>query len=72
VAALGPVTEEMTLQCAQYVVTDREDESLYLVGSEEGGDKVGLAVRDIVYLSKGANAGVKAATSTRCSTPPTR
>ena len=60
VAALGPVTEEMTLQCAQYVVTDREDESLYLVGSEEGGDKVGLAERDIVYLSKGANAGVKA------------
>ena len=60
VAALGPVTEEMTLQCAHYVVTAREDESLYLVGSEEGGDKVGLAERDIVYLSKGANAGVKA------------
>jgi hypothetical protein len=60
VAALGPVTEELTLQCAQYVLTDREDESLYVLGSEEGGDKVGLAVRDIVYLSKGANAGVKA------------
>jgi hypothetical protein len=56
---LGPVTEEMTLQCAQYVVDDREDESLYLLGSELGGDKVALADRDIVYLSKGSNAGVK-------------
>jgi hypothetical protein len=59
-AALGPVTEEMSLQCAQYVISGREDESLYLLGSEEGGDKVALAERDIVYLSKGSNAGVKA------------
>ncbi|HUL78264.1 MAG TPA: LysM peptidoglycan-binding domain-containing protein [Vicinamibacteria bacterium] len=59
-AALGPVTEEMTLQCAQYVVSNREDESLFLLGSEEGADKIGLAERDIVYLSKGSNAGVKA------------
>jgi hypothetical protein len=56
---LGPVTEEMTLQCAQYVVDEREDESLYLLGSEQGSDKVALAERDIVYLSKGSNAGVK-------------
>lgn len=59
-AALGPVTEEMTLQCAQYVVSDREDEGLYLLGSEEGRDKVALSERDIVYLNKGSNAGVKA------------
>jgi hypothetical protein len=59
-AALGPVTEEMTLQCAQHVLTDRDDEGLYLVGSEEGKDKVALAERDIVYLNKGSNAGVKA------------
>jgi len=59
-ASLGPVTEEMALQCAQYVVQDREDESLYLVGSEQGGDKVALSERDIVYLNKGSNAGVKA------------
>ena len=58
-AALGPVTEEMALQCAQYVVSDKEDESLYLLGSELGGDKNGLAERDIVYLNKGSNAGVK-------------
>ena len=56
---LGPVTEEMTLQCAQYVVDDREDESLYLLGSEQGADKLALSERDIVYLSKGSNAGVK-------------
>ena len=59
-ASLGPVTEEMALQCAQYVVPQREDESLYLVGSEQGGDKVALSERDIVYLNKGSNAGVKA------------
>jgi hypothetical protein len=59
-AALGPVTEETALQCAMYVVTEKEDDSLYVIGSEQGGDKVALAERDIVYLSKGSNAGVKA------------
>ncbi len=59
-AALGPVTEELSLQCAHYVLQDREDESLYLLGSEHGGDKGGLSERDIVYLNKGSNAGVKA------------
>jgi hypothetical protein len=59
-AALGPVTEELSLQCAHYVVGDREDESLVVVGSEEGDDKFSLADRDLVYLNKGSNAGVKA------------
>lgn len=59
-AALAPVTEELSLQCAQYVLSHREDESLYLLGSELGGDKIALSERDIVYLSKGSNAGVKA------------
>jgi hypothetical protein len=59
-AALGPVTEEHALQCAHYVVTEREDESLFLLGSEQGGDKTALSDRDIVYLNKGSNSGVKA------------
>ena len=59
-ASLAPVTEEQALQCAQYVVSEREDESLYIVGSELGADKTALAERDVVYLNKGANAGVKA------------
>jgi LysM repeat protein len=59
-AALGPVTEEMALQCADYVLPHREDEGLYLVGSEQGSDKVALSERDIVYLNRGSNAGVKA------------
>lgn len=59
-AALRPVTEELSLQCAEYVVSEREDESLYLLGSDKGGDKVALAERDLVYLNKGSNAGVKA------------
>jgi len=59
-AALGPVTEELSLQCAHYVVNQREDESLHVVGGDEGYDKIALADRDIVYLNKGSNAGVKA------------
>jgi LysM domain-containing protein len=58
--ALTPVTEETTLQCADYVVSDGEDKSLVVVGSEQGADKVALAERDIVYLNKGSNSGVKA------------
>jgi hypothetical protein len=59
-AALAPVTEEQALQCAQYVVSEREDESLRVIGSELGADKDALSERDVVYLNKGANAGVKA------------
>jgi hypothetical protein len=43
-----------------YVVGKEEDDSLYVIGSELGGDKVALAERDIVYLSKGSNDGVRA------------
>jgi hypothetical protein len=59
-SALRPVTEETALQCAMYVVTKKEDESLYIIGSELGSDKVALSERDIVYLSKGSNDGVRA------------
>jgi len=58
--ALRPVTEEISLQCAMYVTSEDEDESLYIIGSEQGGNKYGLSERDIVYLSKGSNAGVRA------------
>jgi hypothetical protein len=57
---LIPAIEEMALQCAHYVISDNEDDSLYILGSEQGETKIGLAERDIVYLSKGSNAGVKA------------
>jgi hypothetical protein len=58
--ALIPAIEETALQCAGFVVDDREDESLQLVGSEDGATKVAFGDRDILYLNKGANAGVKA------------
>jgi hypothetical protein len=48
------------LQCAPYVVDDHEDESLKVVGSEDGATKIAFADRDILYLNKGTNAGVKA------------
>ena len=57
---LVPAVEEMALQCAHYVVSDGEDDSLYVLGSEQGATKIAFAERDILYLSKGSNAGVKA------------
>jgi hypothetical protein len=59
-SALFPITEEVTMQCAQYIVSGREDESLYVIGSELGAAKVALAERDILYLNRGSNAGVRA------------
>jgi LysM domain-containing protein len=59
-SALGPVTEELSLQCASYVTDDRDDESLQVVGSEDGFDKHVYGDRELVYLNKGSNAGVKA------------
>lgn len=58
-SVLYPVSEETSIQCAQYVVPEREDEGLYVVGSEQGSDKVALAERDFLYLNRGSNGGVK-------------
>jgi hypothetical protein len=57
---LSPITEESTLQCADYISDSREDESLKIIGSEEGSDKIAFGDRDILYLNKGSNAGIKA------------
>jgi hypothetical protein len=57
---LVPAIEETALQCAHYVVDDREDESLHLAGSEDGATKNAFGDRDILYLNKGSNSGVKA------------
>lgn len=57
---LAPVTEEGTLRCAQFIVSDSEDEGLVLIGSEGGNTKLAFATNDIVYLNKGSNAGIKA------------
>jgi LysM domain-containing protein len=57
---LIPAIEETALQCAHYVVDDHEDESLHIVGSEDGATKNAFAERDILYLNKGSNSGVKA------------
>jgi hypothetical protein len=59
-AVLSPVTEQVTVQCAPYIVQSAEDDSLRIIGSEEGVDKNAFADRDILYLNKGSNAGIKA------------
>jgi hypothetical protein len=57
---LEPAITETALQCAAYIVDDPEDTSLHLIGSEQGATKIAFGDRDIVYLGKGSNAGVKA------------
>lgn len=59
-SVLYPVTEDISMQCAHYVVPEREDESLYVIGSEQGSDKNALVEHDFLYLSQGENSGVKA------------
>lgn len=56
---LYPAIEEMALQCAHYVIPGGEDTSLHIIGTEHGATKVAFSERDILYLSKGSNAGVK-------------
>jgi hypothetical protein len=58
--ALIPAIEETALQCAHYVIDGHEDESLLLAGSEDGATKNAFGDRDILYLNKGSNSGVKA------------
>jgi hypothetical protein len=50
---LYPLSEEATMQCAQYIVSEREDDGLQVLGSEQGASKVGLAENDILYINKG-------------------
>jgi hypothetical protein len=57
---LMPAIEETALQCAPYILPDREDESLFLAGTEEGATKNAFGDRDILYLNKGSNSGVHA------------
>lgn len=57
---LYPATEGVTLQCAPQILPRRDDESLKIVGSEAGPrDQTTYGDRDILYLNKGSNAGVK-------------
>jgi hypothetical protein len=57
---LEPAITEMALQCAHYILDDPEDASLLVIGSEHGATKLAFGDRDILYLGKGSNAGVKA------------
>jgi LysM repeat protein len=57
---LIPVTEEVTMLCSPYILRHPEDESLKIIGSEEGNQRVAFANNDIVYINKGVNGGIKA------------
>jgi hypothetical protein len=57
---LYPATEGTTLQCAPQILPSRDDESFKVVGSEMGPKlQTTYGDRDILYLNKGSNAGIK-------------
>ena len=56
---LRPVSEEISMQCAEYVAPGREDESFHIVASEPGRFKEIVSNGDIVYLNKGTSSGIK-------------
>lgn len=56
---LTPLIDEVALQCAPYVLDAPEDQSLVVIGSEQGSTHISFATRDIVYLNKGSNGGIK-------------
>jgi len=55
---LTAISEEETIRCASYIA-DGEDDSLKILGSERGQERMTFASRDIIYLNKGSNAGVR-------------
>ena len=58
IPSLLPAYEEVSIQCAGYV-TDKEDEHLKVMGSEEGpGGKIALSRGDVVYINGGTDDGV--------------
>jgi len=56
---LYPAIQALTMQCAAGIAIDKEDQSLKVVGSEQQRGKIAYAERDILYLNKGSNAGIK-------------
>jgi hypothetical protein len=56
---LYQVSEEATIRCASHIVQGSEDDSLRILGAELGNERQAYADREIIYLSKGSNAGVK-------------
>jgi hypothetical protein len=48
-----------TVYCSGFYTNQKVSEDLRLVSGEQSADKINFALRDIVYLSKGLNQGVK-------------
>ena len=48
-----------TVYCSGFYTNQKVSEDLRLVSGEQSADKINFVLRDIVYLSKGLNQGVK-------------
>lgn len=57
---LYPISEEFSIFCAGGLSTAAEDQGFTILGSEETRARMTFADRDIVYVNKGAAAGVRA------------
>jgi hypothetical protein len=58
-ATLIPVLSEVDAQCSPYIPTHGEDDGLHVVGSEQGPARTMMATGDILYFSRGEDAGLK-------------
>ena len=56
---LHKVSEEDTIRCGSYVADDGEDDSLKVIGSELGQERISFSDRDILYLNRGSNSGIR-------------
>ena len=56
---LFAISEEDTIRCASYVTDDGEDDSIKIIGSEYGQERISFADRDVLYLNRGSNAGLR-------------
>jgi hypothetical protein len=56
---LYPAIEEQALLCADFVTETPDDQTLFIIGNEQGNSQIAFSDRDILYLSKGSAAGVK-------------
>jgi hypothetical protein len=56
---LVPLTEQTAAQCAPYIPDSPDDQSVKVVGHESGETRVTMATGEILYINRGADAGIK-------------
>jgi len=59
IAPLQPVADAQDIYCSGYIDPEHEFSDLWVAGNEHGGDKLGFAQGDVIFLSQGRNQGLQ-------------